>query len=159
MSEGLSVDKVEFVDNQPCLDVIEKRPTGILCMVDEELRLPKGSDAQLLAKMHQTHEKSTPHYVKVCVCALSMQSSPLRVFIIPSRSFTTMLISCRVDGIVSIRAVSIPRHCICFSLVLSLSLSLSFTPRLSPRHPPTSAAHGQARLFDWALCGRGVLHD
>jgi myosin heavy subunit len=56
LKEGLNVDKVEFVDNQPCLDVIEKRPTGILCMVDEELRLPKGSDAQLLTKMHQVRQ-------------------------------------------------------------------------------------------------------
>lgn len=34
---------VEFVDNQECLDLIEHRQNGILSMLDEELRIPKGS--------------------------------------------------------------------------------------------------------------------
>ena len=43
-------------DNQICLDMIEKRPTGILPMTDEELRLPKGSDDNLLTRLHKQHK-------------------------------------------------------------------------------------------------------
>lgn len=41
----------------------KQKPTGILCMVDDELRMPKATDATLLSRMHQTHEKNK-YYVK-----------------------------------------------------------------------------------------------
>ena len=62
-NDGINVAHVEFVDNQACLDVIEKRPAGIFSMVDEELRLPKGSDANLLTRMHKDYERNK-YYVK-----------------------------------------------------------------------------------------------
>jgi myosin heavy subunit len=33
--------KVEFEDNQVCLDLIEKRPMGILSLLDEQCAVPK----------------------------------------------------------------------------------------------------------------------
>lgn len=54
-SERIDVAHVSYIDNQPCLDLIEGGRSSILGMSDEELRLPKGSDDNLLARMHQTH--------------------------------------------------------------------------------------------------------
>jgi myosin heavy subunit len=62
-SDGLTVARVDFVDNQACLDVIDKKPTGILPLIDEELKVPKSTDATLLANMHKQHEKNK-YYVK-----------------------------------------------------------------------------------------------
>jgi len=35
---------ISFPDNQDCLDTIQQKKTGILAMLDDECRLPKGSD-------------------------------------------------------------------------------------------------------------------
>lgn len=43
---------IDFSDNQPCIDLIEGR-MGILSLLDEESRLPMGSDEQLVLKLHQ----------------------------------------------------------------------------------------------------------
>ncbi|KAL5511492.1 MYO2 [Sanghuangporus vaninii] len=43
---------IDFSDNQPCIDVIEGR-LGVLALLDEESRLPSGSDASFLQKLHQ----------------------------------------------------------------------------------------------------------
>lgn len=42
---------IEFSDNQPCIDLIEGR-LGILSLLDEESRLPMGSDEQFVTKLH-----------------------------------------------------------------------------------------------------------
>ena len=55
--EKLKIEQIEFVDNQECLDLIEKKPKGILPMLDEECVVPKGSDMSLLQKMTETHRK------------------------------------------------------------------------------------------------------
>ena len=46
-SEGISCDQIVFQDNQPCLDLIEKKSYGILSKLDEELIVPNGSDAKV----------------------------------------------------------------------------------------------------------------
>ena len=43
-AEQISWDFIEFPDNQDCLDTIQSKPNGILVMLDDECRLPKGSD-------------------------------------------------------------------------------------------------------------------
>jgi myosin heavy subunit len=58
LEEELKIDKIEFVDNQECLDLIEKKPKGILPMLDEECVVPKGSDMSLIQKLTETHRKS-----------------------------------------------------------------------------------------------------
>jgi myosin-5 len=42
---------IEFSDNQPCIDLIEGK-LGILTLLDEESRLPMGSDDQFVTKLH-----------------------------------------------------------------------------------------------------------
>ena len=52
---------IDFPDNQDCLDLIQSRPHGILAMLDDECRLPKGSDrnwANRLYKMHLDGKKN-----------------------------------------------------------------------------------------------------
>ncbi|KAH8117159.1 myosin 5 [Phellopilus nigrolimitatus] len=48
---------IDFSDNQPCIDVIEGK-LGILALLDEESRLPSGSDATFLQKLYQQLLKS-----------------------------------------------------------------------------------------------------
>ncbi|KAI2643477.1 putative myosin MYO2, partial [Xylaria nigripes] len=42
---------IEFSDNQPCIDLIEGK-LGILSLLDEESRLPMGTDDQFVTKLH-----------------------------------------------------------------------------------------------------------
>lgn len=61
--EKVPWDSIPFVDNQECLDLIEKKPLCLLSMLDEECKFPSGSDASWLTKLHQTLEKHK-YYVK-----------------------------------------------------------------------------------------------
>jgi len=63
-NERIPFTHVDFIDNQPVLDLIEAKGKGILPILDEELVVPKGSDQTFLSKMHQAHEKN-PNYKKV----------------------------------------------------------------------------------------------
>ncbi|KAG7488039.1 hypothetical protein MATL_G00029750 [Megalops atlanticus] len=63
--EGLPWNRIEFSDNQPCIALIEG-PLGLLDLLDEECRMPKGSDeswAQKLYDQHHNHGPS-PHFRK-----------------------------------------------------------------------------------------------
>ncbi|GBG28549.1 Myosin-1 [Hondaea fermentalgiana] len=51
--EGIDVCSVNFVDNQPCVLALEARSTGLFAMIDEEISIPRGSDAGLLSKVLQ----------------------------------------------------------------------------------------------------------
>jgi myosin heavy subunit len=56
--EGVVFKHVEYIDNQPVLDLIEKKPKGILPMIDEELKVPKGTDQTLCDKMLEVHSQT-----------------------------------------------------------------------------------------------------
>ncbi|KAG8772966.1 Myosin type-2 heavy chain 1 [Serendipita sp. 397] len=47
---------IDFSDNQPCIDVIEGK-LGVLALLDEESRLPAGTDASFLQKLHSQLDK------------------------------------------------------------------------------------------------------
>jgi myosin V len=51
--ESISWSFVSFPDNQDCLDLIECRPNGILAMLDDECRLPKGTDEKFVARVQK----------------------------------------------------------------------------------------------------------
>ncbi|XP_075467388.1 unconventional myosin-Vb-like isoform X2 [Ascaphus truei] len=53
---------IDFCDNQPCIDLIEGR-LGILDLLDEECKMPKGSDASWAQKLYDRHLQ-TPHFHK-----------------------------------------------------------------------------------------------
>lgn len=48
---------IEFKDNQPTLDLLEAKGTGVFAMIDEELSVPKGTDETMLKKMLTKHAK------------------------------------------------------------------------------------------------------
>ena len=54
-AEGISIAGTSFVDNQPTLDMLELKATGIFSMCDEEINVPKGSDDGFLAKVLKGH--------------------------------------------------------------------------------------------------------
>ncbi|KAL3917631.1 MAG: hypothetical protein SGILL_004621, partial [Bacillariaceae sp.] len=43
---------ISFPDNQDCLDTIQQKKTGILAMLDDECRLPRGSDLNWAKRMY-----------------------------------------------------------------------------------------------------------
>lgn len=44
---------ISFPDNQDCLDTIQQKKTGILTMLDDECRLPRGSDRNWAKRMYE----------------------------------------------------------------------------------------------------------
>lgn len=56
--EGIKFEHIEYIDNQGVLDLIEKKPHGIFSALDEELRMPKGSDKSFALKLITNHSKT-----------------------------------------------------------------------------------------------------
>eukprot|EP00041_Stephanoeca_diplocostata_P035801 m.1275779 g.1275779 ORF g.1275779 m.1275779 type:complete len:1469 (+) comp24762_c0_seq12:253-4659(+) len=50
-SEGIDFEHVEFIDNEPMIELITANQTGILPILDEELVVPNGSDKGFLEKL------------------------------------------------------------------------------------------------------------
>jgi myosin-5 len=55
IAEEITFSEVKFVDNQDVLDMVELKPDGLLVMLDDECRVPKGSDLGYLEKIKKTH--------------------------------------------------------------------------------------------------------
>ena len=51
VKEEINWTFIDFFDNQPCIDVIESK-LGVLSLLDEESRLPAGTDASFLQKLN-----------------------------------------------------------------------------------------------------------
>ncbi|AJT71741.1 AAR_G0052320.mRNA.1.CDS.1 [Saccharomyces cerevisiae] len=62
VKEEIEWSFIEFNDNQPCIDLIENK-LGILSLLDEESRLPAGSDESWTQKLYQTLDKSPTNKV------------------------------------------------------------------------------------------------
>jgi len=62
--EKINFKHVDFIDNQSVLDLIEKKPTGIMVLLDEELRMPQKSDKNFLQKCILSHEKNSDNRFK-----------------------------------------------------------------------------------------------
>uniref|UniRef100_A0A671TBE4 Myosin X, like 1 n=1 Tax=Sinocyclocheilus anshuiensis TaxID=1608454 RepID=A0A671TBE4_9TELE len=60
--EGIHWEAIDWMDNAECLDLIEKK-LGMLALINEESRFPKGTDFTLLEKLHGRHSNN-PYYVK-----------------------------------------------------------------------------------------------
>lgn len=50
LKEGIVWTMIDFYDNQPCIDLIESK-LGVLDLLDEECRMPKGSDESWVGKL------------------------------------------------------------------------------------------------------------
>uniref|UniRef100_A0A803VYL4 Myosin VB n=1 Tax=Ficedula albicollis TaxID=59894 RepID=A0A803VYL4_FICAL len=62
MKEEISWTLIEFYDNQPCIDLIEAK-LGILDLLDEECKVPKGTDQNWAQKLYDRHGASQ-HFQK-----------------------------------------------------------------------------------------------
>ncbi|XWS52002.1 hypothetical protein CRYUN_Cryun11dG0030300 [Craigia yunnanensis] len=51
--DGIDWTKVDFEDNQECLDLFEKKPLGLLSLLDEESNFPNATDLTLANKLKQ----------------------------------------------------------------------------------------------------------
>jgi len=51
LKEGIVWKMIDFSDNQPCIDLIEKK-LGILSLLDEECAFPNGSDKSWVDKLY-----------------------------------------------------------------------------------------------------------
>jgi myosin heavy subunit len=58
-AEGIDVDKIETIDNEDILQFLEAKKTGLFALLDEELRLPRGSDSGFLKKVEKEHKEKT----------------------------------------------------------------------------------------------------
>ncbi len=69
MKEQIIWSFIEFYDNQPCIELIEGK-LGILDLLDEECRMPKGSDITWCSKLYERHlpksgkESEKSHFCK-----------------------------------------------------------------------------------------------
>ncbi|XP_012861795.2 unconventional myosin-Va [Echinops telfairi] len=54
MKEQIPWTLIDFYDNQPCINLIESK-LGILDLLDEECKMPKGSDDTWAQKLYNTH--------------------------------------------------------------------------------------------------------
>lgn len=56
VKEEIEWEFIDFADNQPCISLIEAK-LGILSLLDEESRLPAGSDESWIGKLYQNFDK------------------------------------------------------------------------------------------------------
>ncbi|XP_053557079.1 unconventional myosin-Vb [Bombina bombina] len=62
MKEQIPWTLIDFYDNQPCIDLIEAK-LGILDLLDEECKVPKGTDQNWCQKLYDRHI-SSQHFKK-----------------------------------------------------------------------------------------------
>ncbi|TRY99623.1 hypothetical protein DNTS_004817 [Danionella cerebrum] len=62
MKEQIPWTLIDFYDNQPCIDLIEAK-LGILDLLDEECKVPKGTDQNWAQKLYSQHS-SSGHFEK-----------------------------------------------------------------------------------------------
>ena len=53
--EGVDYKKIEFIDNQIVLDMVEGKPRGILPLLDDECLVPEGSEIKFMNKVEELH--------------------------------------------------------------------------------------------------------
>ncbi|XP_046897765.1 unconventional myosin-Va isoform X2 [Hypomesus transpacificus] len=63
MREQIPWTLIDFYDNQPCINLIESK-MGILDLLDEECKMPKGSDDSWAQKLYNTHLKTCSLFEK-----------------------------------------------------------------------------------------------
>uniref|UniRef100_A0A3Q3KQ43 Myosin VA n=1 Tax=Mastacembelus armatus TaxID=205130 RepID=A0A3Q3KQ43_9TELE len=63
MREEIPWRLIDFYDNQPCINLIEAK-MGILDLLDEECKMPKGSDNTWAQKLYNTLLKQNAHFDK-----------------------------------------------------------------------------------------------
>ncbi|XP_078541143.1 unconventional myosin-IXa isoform X2 [Lissotriton helveticus] len=55
-AEGISWHNIDYIDNSSCIQLISKKPTGLLQLLDEESNFPQATNQTLLEKFKRQHE-------------------------------------------------------------------------------------------------------
>ncbi|KAK1156948.1 unconventional myosin-Vb-like [Acipenser oxyrinchus oxyrinchus] len=63
LREEIPWTRIEFSDNQLCIELIEGK-LGVLDLLDEECRMPRGSDESWAQKLYERHQNQNPHFSK-----------------------------------------------------------------------------------------------
>lgn len=61
--EGVEFDEIKFIDNQPILDMIERKQGGLLSTLDDLNRMPKSTDEQFVSKADEANKANPSIYV------------------------------------------------------------------------------------------------
>jgi len=56
--ENVAWTRIEYQDNQGCIDLIEKSPTGIMRLLDETCKKPNATDQAFCDSTYQTHQRN-----------------------------------------------------------------------------------------------------
>ncbi|XP_072837945.2 unconventional myosin-IXa isoform X2 [Pogona vitticeps] len=54
--EGITWHNIDYIDNSGCINLISKKPTGLLHLLDEESNFPQATNQTLLDKFKRQHE-------------------------------------------------------------------------------------------------------
>lgn len=79
---------IEFYDNQPCIELIEGK-LGILDLLDEECKMPKGTDATWCNKLYDKHLKAVTNG---STTTNATTATPLNHFSKPRMSSTSFIV-------------------------------------------------------------------
>ncbi|XP_069480762.1 unconventional myosin-IXa isoform X2 [Ambystoma mexicanum] len=55
-AEGISWHNIDYIDNSSCIQLISRKPTGLLQLLDEESNFPQATNQTLLEKFKRQHE-------------------------------------------------------------------------------------------------------
>ncbi|XP_029431738.1 LOW QUALITY PROTEIN: unconventional myosin-IXa [Rhinatrema bivittatum] len=55
-AEGISWHNISYIDNSSCINLISRKPTGLLQLLDEESNFPQATNQTLLDKFKRQHE-------------------------------------------------------------------------------------------------------
>ncbi|XP_066134069.1 unconventional myosin-IXa isoform X2 [Saccopteryx bilineata] len=58
-AEGITWHNIDYIDNTCCINLISKKPTGLLHLLDEESNFPQATNQTLLDKFKHQHEENT----------------------------------------------------------------------------------------------------
>jgi len=58
VKESIKFKEVDFVDNQDCIDLIEKSKEGILALLDEQAKLPRPAESAFAEILHAKHKEN-----------------------------------------------------------------------------------------------------
>lgn len=57
-SEGIDCDDIRYQDNIGCVRLIDAKNSGIFALLDEEVVVPRGSDAKFVSRLHTTFDET-----------------------------------------------------------------------------------------------------
>uniref|UniRef100_A0A8C3VA90 Unconventional myosin-Va n=1 Tax=Catharus ustulatus TaxID=91951 RepID=A0A8C3VA90_CATUS len=94
MKEQIPWTLIDFYDNQPCINLIEAK-MGVLDLLDEECKMPKGSDDSWAQKLYNTHLNKCALFEKP---RMSNKAFIIKHFADKVRTFPAVLLSCWCVG-------------------------------------------------------------